>query len=124
MKGGSNIYTSGMAFNVIHLKWKYQINSSLEASGDATEAFEDVGHSTSAISMMNSYLIGSIEGYVPPSVCEDATVHGSDEPPNSRTMQRNKGSPAPNTFLDFVLPLIMLGVAVAAWYYLTFIAKS
>ncbi|XP_051186869.1 uncharacterized protein [Lolium perenne] len=96
----------------------------VSASGDATEAFEDVGHSTSAISMMSSYLIGSIEGYMPPKASEHTTVGGSDEPPNSRTTQRNKGSPAPNTFLDFVLPLFMLGLAIAAWYYLTFVAKS
>ncbi|XP_037461705.1 cytochrome b5-like [Triticum dicoccoides] len=94
------------------------------ASGDATEAFEDVGHSTSAISMMSSYLIGSIEDYVPRSTSKDATVGGSNVLPNSRTMQRNKGSPAPNTFLDFVLPLCMLVLAFAAWYYLTFMAES
>ncbi|EMS45145.1 hypothetical protein TRIUR3_23903 [Triticum urartu] len=94
------------------------------ASGDATEAFEDVGHSTSAISMMSSYLIGSIEDYVPRSTSKDATVGGSNVLPDSRTMQRNKGSPAPNTFLDFVLPLCMLVLAFAAWYYLTFVAES
>lgn len=94
------------------------------ASGDATEAFEDVGHSTSAISMMSSYVIGSIKGYMPPSASEDATLAGDDVPPSSRTMQTNKGSPAPNTFLDFVLPLFMLGLAISAWYYLTFVAKS
>ncbi|CAM0881070.1 unnamed protein product [Alopecurus aequalis] len=96
----------------------------VSAYGDATEAFEDVGHSTSAIGMMSSYLIGSIEGYLPPTASEGATVGVSDEPLNSRIMQRNKGSPAPNTFLDFVLPLFMLGLAIAAWYYLTFIAES
>lgn len=94
------------------------------ASGDATEAFEEVGHSTSAISMMNSYLIGSIKGYVPPSASKAATVGGSDVPPNSSRMQGNKGPPAPNTFLDFLLPLFVLGLAFAAWYYLTFISKS
>ncbi|KAM0900331.1 hypothetical protein ACQ4PT_020702 [Festuca glaucescens] len=96
----------------------------VSASGDATEAFEDVGHSTSAISMMNSYLIGSVEGYMPPSASEDATVGGIVQPQNSRTMQRNKGSPAQNTFLDFVLPLFMIVLAIAAWYYLTFVDKS
>lgn len=74
--------------------------------------------------MMNSYLIGSIKGYVPPSASKAATVGGSDVPPNSRKMQGNKGPPAPNTFLDFLLPLFVLGLAFAAWYYLTFISKS
>ncbi|VAI91411.1 unnamed protein product [Triticum turgidum subsp. durum] len=108
--------------NERRIGWLPEVHNS--ASGDATEAFEDVGHSTSAISMMSSYLIGSIEDYVPPSATKDATAIGSDVLPDSRTMQRNKGSPAPNTFLDFVLPLCMLGVAFAAWYYLTFVAES
>ncbi|TVU51411.1 hypothetical protein EJB05_02841 [Eragrostis curvula] len=90
------------------------------ASGDATEAFEEVGHSTSAISMMDSYLVGSIEGYVPPSISKSSDDWSVGAPPNSR----NKGPPNPNTFLDFVLPLFMLGLAIAAWYYLTFIAKG
>uniref|UniRef100_A0A0E0BQH5 Cytochrome b5 heme-binding domain-containing protein n=1 Tax=Oryza glumipatula TaxID=40148 RepID=A0A0E0BQH5_9ORYZ len=94
------------------------------ASGDATEAFEDVGHSTSAISMMNNYLIGSIKDYVPPSASEATTIGGNDVPPNFRRMPQKKGPPAPNTFLDFLLPLFVLGLAFAAWYYLTFIAKA
>ncbi|KQJ91844.1 cytochrome b5 [Brachypodium distachyon] len=96
----------------------------VSASGDATEAFEDVGHSTSAISMMNSYLIGSIEDYVPPNPSDAGTVDGSYMALNSQTMQRNKGSPAPNIFLDYVLPLFMLVMAVSGWYYLTFVAKN
>uniref|UniRef100_A0A0D9XXU9 Cytochrome b5 heme-binding domain-containing protein n=1 Tax=Leersia perrieri TaxID=77586 RepID=A0A0D9XXU9_9ORYZ len=93
-------------------------------SGDATEAFEDVGHSTSAISMMNGYLIGSIKDYVPPSASKDETIGSNDMPPDFRRIPGKKGPPAPNTFLDFLLPLFMLGLAFAAWYYLTFIAKS
>ncbi|GJM87729.1 hypothetical protein PR202_ga03714 [Eleusine coracana subsp. coracana] len=93
------------------------------ASGDATEAFEEVGHSTSAISMMDSYRIGSIDGYVPPSVSNTSKSWNYDVPPNSE-MQRKKGPPEPNTFLDFLLPLFVLGLAFAAWYYLTFVAKG
>ncbi|OEL33369.1 Cytochrome b5 [Dichanthelium oligosanthes] len=93
------------------------------ASGDATEAFEEVGHSTSAISMMDSYLIGSIKGYVHPSASKSTDPWGLDAPPNSRTMPGNKGPPNPNTFLDFLLPLFVLGLAFAAWYYLTFVSK-
>jgi len=96
----------------------------LEASGDASEAFEEVGHSTSAVSMMDSYLIGSIKGYVRPSASKARDPWSADVPPNSRTMQGNKGPPNPNTFLDFLLPLFVLGLAFAAWYYLTFISKN
>ncbi|WVZ88992.1 hypothetical protein U9M48_035457 [Paspalum notatum var. saurae] len=94
------------------------------ASGDATEAFEEVGHSTSAISMMDSYLIGSIKDYVPPSASKATDPWSVDAPPNSRTMQGNKSPPNPNTFLDFLLPLFVLGLAFAAWYYLTFVSKN
>ncbi|XP_066356125.1 uncharacterized protein [Miscanthus floridulus] len=94
------------------------------ASGDASEAFEEVGHSTSAVSMMDSYLIGSIKGYVRPSASKATDPWSADVPPNSRTMQGNKGPPNPNTFLDFLLPLFVLGLAFAAWYYLTFISKN
>ncbi|XP_062204674.1 uncharacterized protein LOC133906716 [Phragmites australis] len=94
------------------------------ASGDATEAFEEVGHSTSAISMMDCYLIGSIEGYVPPSASKATDAASVGAPPNSRTMQGNKGPPNPNTFLDFLLPLFVLGLAFAAWYYQTFVSKG
>ncbi|KAL6905889.1 hypothetical protein ACP4OV_003490 [Aristida adscensionis] len=93
------------------------------ASGDATEAFEEVGHSTSAISMMDTYLIGSIKDYVPPTASNAADdVSSRDAPPKSRAM--NKGAPTPNTFLDFLLPLMVLGLAFAAWYYLTFISNG
>ncbi|KAK3136355.1 hypothetical protein QOZ80_5BG0432530 [Eleusine coracana subsp. coracana] len=93
------------------------------ATGDATEAFEEVGHSTSAISMMDSYWIGSIDGHMPPSVSNTSKSWNYDVPPNSE-MQRKKGPPEPNTFLDFLLPLFVLGLAFAAWYYLTFVAKG
>jgi len=94
------------------------------ASGDATEAFEEVGHSTSAISMMDSFLIGSIKGYVRPSASKATDPWGLDAPPNSRLMQGNKDPPNLNTFLDFLLPLFVLGLAFAAWYYLTFVSKN
>uniref|UniRef100_A0A0A8XZQ3 Cytochrome b5 heme-binding domain-containing protein n=1 Tax=Arundo donax TaxID=35708 RepID=A0A0A8XZQ3_ARUDO len=93
-------------------------------SGDATEAFEEVGHSTSAINMMESYLIGSIEGYMPSSASKATDAWSINPPPNSREMQGKKGPPNPNTFLDFLLPLFVLGLAFAAWYYLTFVSKS
>nr|ACG31263.1 cytochrome b5 isoform 2 [Zea mays] len=94
------------------------------ASGDATEAFEEVGHSTSAVSMMDSYLIRSIKDYVRPSASKATDPWSADVLPNSRTMQGNKVTPNPNTFLDFLLPLFVLGLAFAAWYYLTFISKN
>ncbi|CAO1948924.1 unnamed protein product [Urochloa humidicola] len=100
------------------------LHASASGSGDATEAFEEVGHSTSAISMMDSYLIGTIKGYVRPSASKSTDPWGLDEPPNSSTMQGNKGPPNPNTFLDFLLPLFVLGLAFPAWYDLTFVSKN
>ena len=83
-----------------------------------------MGHSTSAISMMDSFLIGSIKGYVRPSASKATDPWGLDAPPNSRLMQGNKDPPNLNTFLDFLLPLFVLGLAFAAWYYLTFVSKN
>ncbi|KAJ3703550.1 hypothetical protein LUZ61_007255 [Rhynchospora tenuis] len=90
------------------------------ASGDATDAFENVGHSTSAVSMMESYLIGSVEGYVAPYV---ATGEASSRPASSA--QGNKGKPASSaSFVDYLLPVLVLIFAFVAWYYLTFISKD
>ncbi|KAJ4766763.1 Cytochrome b5 [Rhynchospora pubera] len=87
------------------------------ASGDATDAFENVGHSTSATSMMESYLIGSVEGYVAPYA---ATGEASSRPTSSA--QGNKGPASSSaSFVDYLLPVLVLIFAFVAWYYLTFV---
>ncbi|XP_074578479.1 uncharacterized protein LOC141834974 [Curcuma longa] len=83
------------------------------ASGDATQAFEEVGHSSSAISLMKSYLIGTVEGY----------ISGDQKPPKPATTAYREQAPS-YSFSDYLLPLLVLAVASAAWYYLTFYSKT
>ncbi|XP_042410244.1 cytochrome b5-like [Zingiber officinale] len=84
------------------------------ASGDATQAFEEVGHSSSAISSMKSYLIGTVEGHV-----------SDDQKPPKPTAASHREPPPPSYSLsDYFLPLLVLAVAFAAWYYLTFYSKT
>ncbi|XP_065044847.1 uncharacterized protein LOC135676985 [Musa acuminata AAA Group] len=83
------------------------------ASGDATQAFDDVGHSSTAASMMESYVIGTVEGYA------------SNIKPTSRHWLSKQEQPPPSySFTDYLLPLLVLGIAFAAWYYLTFYSKA
>jgi cytochrome b5 len=92
-----------------------------KASGDATDAFENVGHSTSAVSMMKSYLIGSVEGYVPPYVASgEASLRATT------STEANKSKPASSqaTFVDYLLPVLVLIFAFVAWYYLTFLSNE
>ncbi|XP_074568622.1 uncharacterized protein LOC141825131 [Curcuma longa] len=86
------------------------------ASGDATQAFEEIGHSSAAISSMKSYLIGTIEGH----------VSGDQKPPKPTTASQREPPPPPPSYslTDYFLPLLVLAVASAAWYYLTFYSKT
>ncbi|XP_064955909.1 uncharacterized protein LOC135607775 [Musa acuminata AAA Group] len=82
------------------------------AGGDATQAFDDVGHSSTAIIMMEGYVIGTVEGHVP--------VDEPSKPVSGLQRLQRKQSPPSYNFSDFLLPLLVLGSAFAAWYYLNF----
>jgi len=69
-----------------------------EAGKDATEAFEDVGHSDDARKMLPSLLVGSIEGGAQKAKVQSTATSTQAQPPNS------------NPIFMFV-PL----VAVAGW---------
>nr|CAD1819900.1 unnamed protein product [Ananas comosus var. bracteatus] len=71
------------------------------ASGDATESFEDVGHSSSATSMMESYLIGSVEGYVK---ADKAPAAQNSIQKAAAAAAAASASPSSSSFLDFLLP--------------------
>ncbi|XP_073013280.1 uncharacterized protein [Typha latifolia] len=91
------------------------------ASGDATNSFEEVGHSTSAISMMENYLIGAIEGYTAKSEGGRKTMDLGEAARAKRMQESNQPS---YTFFDYLLPLLVLGLAFVAWYYLTFYSEA
>ncbi|XWS76832.1 hypothetical protein CRYUN_Cryun01aG0211500 [Craigia yunnanensis] len=83
----------------------------LAASGkDATEDFEDVGHSDDAKEMMEKYYIGEVDSSTVPvpkkfKTQASAVAHKHDEP----------GFPI--KILQFLVPLLILGFAFA-WQFL------
>lgn len=79
--------------------------------GDATDAFEEVGHSSTATSMMNSYLIGVLAG------SDSGYVGGSLETKEEKTVQEKRNPSASTSFLDILMPLLIIGIAFAAWYF-------
>ncbi|KAG0455112.1 hypothetical protein HPP92_024082 [Vanilla planifolia] len=84
------------------------------ANGDATESFEDVGHSTTATSLMVNFLIGAIDGH---ELAGDSSV--SDKAPQERKLAESSTS-----FTDILFPVLILALAFAAWYYLTYIKAN
>lgn len=91
------------------------------ADGDATQSFEDVGHSSTATSMMEGYLIGTLEGLEDTG---DST--NAQNPPVGDGAIRNKAllqkkQPTSAGIADFIVPILVLAMAFGAWYYLTFI---
>ncbi|KAF3439814.1 hypothetical protein FNV43_RR18092 [Rhamnella rubrinervis] len=85
----------------------------LAAEKDATEDFEDVGHSDNARSMMEQYYIGKVDlstipekpNYKPPQQAAAAA------PP-----QGNQSSGSAVKILQFLVPLLILGLAYALQY--------
>jgi cytochrome b involved in lipid metabolism len=79
----------------------------LSATGkDATDDFEDVGHSTSARSMMDDYLVGDID----PSSFPDKPTF---QPAKQAAYNHDKSSEFLIKILQFVVPLAILALAIA-----------
>ncbi|XP_042419265.1 cytochrome b5-like [Zingiber officinale] len=71
---------------------------------DATNDFEDIGHSTSARDMMAKYYIGQIDSSTVPSKCAYEPLQ-----PNST----DKSSEFIIKILQFLVPILILGLALA-----------
>ncbi|KAG0626533.1 hypothetical protein M758_2G133200 [Ceratodon purpureus] len=79
----------------------------LSATGkDATDDFEDVGHSTSARAMMDEYEIGDID----PSTIPSKPTY---TPAKQASYNPDKSSEFLIKILQFVVPLAILALAVA-----------
>ncbi|OIT31983.1 PREDICTED: cytochrome b5-like [Nicotiana attenuata] len=79
----------------------------LTATGkDATDDFEDVGHSDDAREMMKKYYVGEIDSSTLP-------VKHKYTPPATPPPTGNQGSGNLSKILQFLLPLLILGVALA-----------
>ncbi|KAL0459902.1 UNVERIFIED_CONTAM: cytochrome [Sesamum latifolium] len=77
---------------------------------DATDDFEDVGHSASATAMMEEFYIGDINTSTIPT-------HNKYTPPNQPKYDQDKTSEFIIKLLQFLVPLIILGVAVGIRFY-------
>ncbi|KMZ56874.1 Cytochrome b5, seed isoform [Zostera marina] len=83
----------------------------ISATGkDATDDFEDVGHSTSARSMMDDYYIGDIDSSTIPTKVKYT-------PPKQPQYNQDKTSEFIVKILQFLVPLAILGLAIAVRYY-------
>ncbi|XP_058196934.1 cytochrome b5 [Rhododendron vialii] len=83
----------------------------LSATGkDATDDFEDVGHSTSARAMMDEFYVGDIDSSSIPSKTKYT-------PPKQPHYNQDKTSEFIIKLLQFLVPLIILGVAVGIRFY-------
>ena len=91
----------------------------MQGTGDVTQSFEDVGHSSSARNMMNSFLIGTLEGY---DADAQAALQEKLRAEKKREASREDLDQGPYTFtlVDYLLPILILFVSVFSWYMLTF----
>ncbi|XP_074279640.1 cytochrome B5-like [Silene latifolia] len=76
---------------------------------DATEDFEDVGHSDTARAMLKDYYVGEIDVSTIPVKQKPGKVQTSQ----AATLQANQSSGFLVKLLQFLLPLIILGLAFA-----------
>ena len=77
---------------------------------DATEDFEDVGHSSTARAMLAEYFVGNIDASTIPSKPKFTPSKESLDNPD-------KGSDLLIKLLQFLVPLAILGLAVAVRFY-------
>lgn len=83
----------------------------LSATGkDATNDFEDVGHSSSARAMMDEYYVGDIDLASIPSKPKYT-------PAKQAPYNPDKSSDFIIKIMQFLVPLLILGMAVAVRYY-------
>ncbi|XAR60967.1 hypothetical protein NMG60_11034532 [Bertholletia excelsa] len=83
----------------------------LSATGkDATDDFEDVGHSSSARAMMDELYVGEIDSATIPTKTKYT-------PPQQPHYNQDKTSEFVIKLLQFLVPLIILGVAIGIRFY-------
>ncbi|KAI3962199.1 hypothetical protein MKX01_030749 [Papaver californicum] len=89
------------------------------AKGDATNDFEDVGHSSTATSMMSSYLIGTLESSSSKNgeVVQQSSKDVKNVAAKTSTLERQVSASSSSSMRKFIVPLISLIVAFVAWYY-------
>ncbi|KAK0583304.1 hypothetical protein LWI29_035553 [Acer saccharum] len=76
---------------------------------DATEDFEDVGHSNSAKEMMEKYYIGEVDNSTVPPVMKY-------KPPPQIDLKTDNDNGFGTKILRFLIPLLILGIGFALRY--------
>ncbi|KAJ8749498.1 hypothetical protein K2173_025693 [Erythroxylum novogranatense] len=83
----------------------------LSATGkDATDDFEDVGHSTSARAMMDEFYVGDIDASTVPTKVKYT-------PPKQPHYNQDKTPEFIVRLLQFLVPLVILGLAFGIRFY-------
>ncbi|XP_041008809.1 cytochrome b5 [Juglans microcarpa x Juglans regia] len=83
----------------------------LSATGkDATDDFEDVGHSSSARAMMEEFYVGDIDSSTIPAEVKYT-------PPKQPHYNQDKTAEFTIKLLQFLVPLLILGLAVGIRFY-------
>ncbi|KAJ4766259.1 Cytochrome b5 [Rhynchospora pubera] len=77
---------------------------------DATDDFEDVGHSTTARSMMDEYYVGDIDASTIPAKVKYT-------PPKQPHYNQDKTPDFIIKILQFLVPIVILGLAVGVRIY-------
>lgn len=77
---------------------------------DATDDFEDVGHSSTAKAMMDEFYIGEIDSSTIPH-------RAKYSPPKQPLYNQDKTSDFVIKLLQFLVPLLILGLAVGIRFY-------
>nr|ACU14939.1 unknown [Glycine max] len=77
---------------------------------DATNDFEDIGHSTSAVAMMDEFYVGDIDTSTIPSKVKYT-------PPKQPHYNQDKMPEFIIRILQFLVPLFILGLAVGIRFY-------
>lgn len=80
------------------------------AGKDATDDFEDVGHSSSARAMMEEFYVGDIDSPTIPTKVKYT-------PPKQPHYNQDKTPEFIIKLLQFLVPLLILGVAVGLRFY-------
>lgn len=73
---------------------------------DATDDFEDVGHSSTAKAMLDEYYVGDIDSATVPAKTKFVP------PPPNQTTQSTQSSDFLIKILQFLVPLLILGLAL------------
>lgn len=85
----------------------------LGAGKDATDDFEDVGHSNTAKKMLDGMYVGDIDKFTLPG----KTTNTNYVPPNETHQNTNNTPQFFIKLLQFLVPLVILAMAVGVKYY-------